>query len=1199
MLSNQHVFFCRFKHFLRIKNRVNEIGGFKMRKIKKMLTIFFAMLIFFTTSQNMSVNANSNSLTIEDPYHITGLSYEQAPEKWKVMLSGNRWDWYVRYSYQGHKVYCVDPDRVAVKGGSDYSSNTISSYISNEQTRKNLENIAAVGYGYQGDTSDEMDFATQLRLWQELYGTNFVYNISPSIQSKIDAINSRLNVLNQTVSFQNSNIVLKGYGKEYAVTLTDSTSTFDAYVESSNSGIHYQKNGNQLTIWAEEGDNANSKLSFQSLSTEVGSTSIVYTSPTSQNLIYLSGFHPKTATVNVKIQTGSIQLTKEDVDSGKISPSEASLVGAVYDVIDDTTKKSVGHLTIGENLKSNKISNLPIDHTYTIQEIEAPKGYTLNSEKIKVDFSKMDGDIVLYEGTVSDKVIEGKFKIKKVITDGSKSSIVTPEADAQFIAIAKKYVEQYGSLKEAMKHTDSFLENEWDLLTTDKNGEATSKKLAYGTYVVGQTKGQDETELYANTFEFQVESEEQETKEYIINNRPNKYYVRLIKEDKDTNQVVTFHSATFKIKDSKGNYVTQHVGSKTYDTFTTTSSSQDNLPAGTFYVKDEQAGTVTTPLELSSGTYTIEEVISPDGFLELKEPIQFEIKKEKVSEIDEDGHSVIEVHIENLQPKGKLTISKSLEIDENVDVSLIQSTDLSEIEFGLYAGEEIINQIDGSTLYKKGDLVTTLQCDENGNASFENIPMGKYILKETKTISGFALDTKEYEIEYTQEDTSKEIYSISKELTNKPTRVSFSKTDVTGDEELEGAHLRVLDKQGNVLNEWVSTKNKHIIEGLPVGEYILEETIAPEGYAKATSIEFEVTNTNKIQHVTMVDKVVSVSKTDITGENEIIGAQIEVSDENGVVIDQWTSTESEHKISGLEVGKTYTLKETIAPGGFVQSNSISFTVDDDEKNQHVVMKDNIIQLQKVDQSNQSVDGAIFEVKDEEGNLIDQWTSGDTIVKLSSEATTTAQEKGKYETDEYILYYSNSSYTVAKRNGESIKYYDIDAQGKETLHRIDGLVQGKTYTITEVQTPKGYISKESQSFTVGQENQVIKWVNNKLTKVSIDKQNEQGKSIKGAELEIVDKNNKVVDRWTSDGNVHNVSLIIGEEYTLIEKKSPSGYVVAESITFEAQENQKIVMVDQTIKSVQTAQRTRTLVWSVLIIVALLGILKYKKYRHDMI
>ena len=74
---------------------------------------------------------------------------------------------------------------------------------------------------------------------------------------------------------------------------------------------------------------------------------------------------------------------------------------------------------------------------------------------------------------------------------------------------------------------------------------------------------------------------------------------------------------------SKGNYVVQKVSGKKYDTFTTNSKSDVT-------VKDAEEGTVTLPLQLDAGDYSIEEVETPKGFLQLEQPVQFTITNTEI-----------------------------------------------------------------------------------------------------------------------------------------------------------------------------------------------------------------------------------------------------------------------------------------------------------------------------------------------------------------------------------------------------------------------------------------------------------------------------------------------------------------------------------------------------------------------------------------
>ena len=169
------------------------------------------------------------------------------------------------------------------------------------------------------------------------------------------------------------------------------------------------------------------------------------------------------------------------------------------------------------------------------------------------------------------------------------------------------------------------------------------------------------------------------------------------------------------------------------------------------------------------------------------------------------------------------------------------------------------------------------------------------------------------------------------------TEVQISKTDATTSEELPGAHLVVKNSEGNIIDEWTSTNEVHVIKGLQPGKYTLTETIAPEGYKLSTeTITFEVKNDGTVTKVVMKnypeDKPVpiEISKQDITTGEELPGAHLELKDEKGEVIYAWVSDSVPFIIKdGLKPGK-YTLTETIAPDGYeLSTETVEFIVKED------------------------------------------------------------------------------------------------------------------------------------------------------------------------------------------------------------------------------------------------------------------------------
>ena len=116
---------------------------------------------------------------------------------------------------------------------------------------------------------------------------------------------------------------------------------------------------------------------------------------------------------------------------------------------------------------------------------------------------------------------------------------------------------------------------------------------------------------------------------------------------------------------------------------------------------------------------------------------------------------------------------------------------------------------------------------------------------------------------------------------------------------MEGAKLQVIDKDGTVVEEWISTKEEHVIYGLPEGSYTLHEELAPyeDGYVSASDVMFEVKEDGSVTKVEMKDEYskVEISKTDLTTGKELEGAKLQIIRKDGTVLEAVSYT---HLVSG-------------------------------------------------------------------------------------------------------------------------------------------------------------------------------------------------------------------------------------------------------------------------------------------------------------
>lgn len=853
--------------------------------------------------------------------------------------------------------------------------------------------------------------------------------------------------------------------------------------------------------------------------------------------------------------TANITIIKEDSETGNSQQGDATLAGAIYNVyagedIYDATKTrkiySKGDLVAtretDENGNTEPVTGLPLGK-FQVKEEKSPEGYMIDETIYEVNLTYKDQYTKIVTGSVTSK-----DKVKKMQVHIFKSGIKENSGLVPGLQGAEFTIKLYNQVEDALNQGYTYEEiwnglNEYgekvvvdenrvneaqkiaptvETITTDENGDAyTKNKLPYGKYWTKETKTPED--FYASSdFSFTISEDESEVieiakkvKHLYVNNEQMEAYIKLVKKDVNTGKIVTLNSTTFQIKASEdvydrgnrkiiykaGDIITQKIGSTVYDTFTTNAKNLV-VPNGSFSNTDDEEGTVITPLKLPAGDYEVIELTIPDGYLELEEPIKFSISEIKDYDQDSSGDYIKTVEIENNKPFGTIIVDKSVALKENVDTSIINIEDLSKIKFKLTAKENIIDMADGSIIYNQGQEIGTYNLDKNGDLKIENLPMGIYELQEIETIDGAVLNETKYEIKFEQKDNTTKEYIETREIENETTLVEISKKAVTGDDELEGAKLTLFDKDGNIVDSWISGKQPHTIEGLKVGEeFTLREDLSPLGFVKASDITFTIENTSKVQKITMIDKVVTMSKVDIAGE-ELEGAKMQVIDKDGNIIDEWTSSKEPHKINNLIENETYILREEVSINGYVKATDIEFTVSDEKKNEHIEMIDKIVLISKTDLvTGEELPGAELVVTDEDGNEIDRWISG------------------------------------------------------ETPHQVIGLEEGKDYVLTEITCPYGFEQAESINFTVttDKETQLVEMKdmpilkNIKIVKKDIDTQEVIKDDFKFGIFEDAEctKLIKEIESDKENGTVTFENLRYGK-FFIKETQAPNNYQLSDEI-----------------------------------------------------
>ena len=419
------------------------------------------------------------------------------------------------------------------------------------------------------------------------------------------------------------------------------------------------------------------------------------------------------------------------------------------------------------------------------------------------------------------------------------------------------------------------------------------------------------------------------------------------------------------------------------------------------------------------------------------------------------------------------------------------------------------------------------------------LPVGRYVLREEQAPNDQGYVHTE-DISFEVSNTG-EIQKV--EMKDDFTKVSISKIDITNGKELPGAHLKVTDSSGNIIDEWISTDEPHYIEYMAVGKYILTEMLPADGFASANEVCFSVSETGEIQKVVMEDDItkVEISKRDITTGEELPDAHLKVTDADGNVIDEWISANEPHLIEKLVVGRKYTLTETLPADGYATANSIEFIVADTAEVQHVQMEDDTtkVEISKKDiTTGEELPGAHLKVTDADGNVIEEWVSTDKP------------------------------------------------------HLIEKLVVGKKYVLTETLPANGYATAESIEFSVDDTGKVQHvQMEDDVTKISIRKvDSKTGKALAGATLQLQDADGNVLDEWVSTTESHPVTkLTVGKVYTLIEIKAPDKYKLAEPVQFivlDTAQEQIVEMSDEPVPGVLVPKTgDDTVVWPMILLLEL--------------
>lgn len=672
----------------------------------------------------------------------------------------------------------------------------------------------------------------------------------------------------------------------------------------------------------------------------------------------------------------TIDLVKEDSKTGNSAQGDAVFEGAIYGLYarEDINhpdgrsgvlykkNEQVATLTTDKAGKAS-VSNLYLGKYY-LKEITPPVGYLLDEEEHDVNCN-YEGDQVetVKRNTVSkEDVIKQPFQLIKAADNDKTDADLLKGAGFSAYLISSLTVKDDGSYDFTNATPTVLTEDGKTEMFTDERGYACSIPIPYGRYIVRETTTPHNFMPVDDFIVTVTENSSTPQVWRVLLDDEFKAKLKIVKQDDETKQLVLLANTEFKVYDLDAKKYVEQV------------TTYPNTVVHKSYFTDEN-GYLILPESLKCGNYRIEEVSAPDGYTQNTQYVEIKVDKNTAYQMDSvSGDAIITVTYENHPVKGKLVIHKSGETLKSFKKDFVyEETSLEGAEFEIYAAEDIFtpdHQVDEQgnrhVIYAKDTLVKTVTTNKNGEAVIKDLPLGKYRVKETKAPAGFVLNPDSQEVSFIYKDQNTPEIEEKLEFSNERQKVELSveKQDAETGKALKGATFGLYNKEAISSGDKVIVKADTLLQeitsnekgkaaftlDLPLGRYYVKELQAPAGYVSSDEIlEFDATyqgqdvKTIKLKSVKKNQPTtVEVTKADITTGTELDGASMSVLDKDGNVIDSWTSVkDSPHVIKRLQVGKTYILREELAPYGYLRATDVEFTISDTAEVQKVKMEDEV------------------------------------------------------------------------------------------------------------------------------------------------------------------------------------------------------------------------------------------------------------------
>lgn len=597
-----------------------------------------------------------------------------------------------------------------------------------------------------------------------------------------------------------------------------------------------------------------------------------------------------------------------------------------------------------------------------------------------------------------------------------------------------------------------------------------------------------------------------------------------------------------------------------------------------WYQKDEWVDTITTSgtgadwsKELPLGKYKLMEIAAPEGYALSGEVYEVELKSI-------DGHTplvtiTIKAHNEYLSAeihleKEKETLKPYTDANGYIRQALTTTYGLGFV-FGLYNADDI-HYTDG--MLPADSLIAVGMTDMHGQLTFSgNLPHSAYTIRELDGPKGWKLNPNRFDVRISPENQADDapVIRVSLDGTVRNeliyTKVTLTKTDITGAETVPGAEIEVRNDQGEVIYRAVTDENGEIPD-IPVtpGRYTFKEVLAPEGYAlNETTCSFTVDENGQVSGDTVLRDDFTRFTLKKVGEHKepLAGVAFSLKDARGAVVATvLTDADGIAMFEKIPYGR-YTVVESKSLPGYLPSGAqVTLTLDGTFVNPTepiaVIPNERMkLTFRKVDTAGNQLVGISFTLIDAQSGTV--------------AAHAVSDEKGEFE--------------------------------------IAGFTVGD-WILREDEAPEGFNLMDDYAFHVG-----YNWKNDQtVTLVNIpnhyefEKTDHRRKPLSGVRFGLYDDKGTFIRELVSDENgIVCANNLVPGSYLIRETRPLDGYArTDEEITFTIDESyippQKLARITNT-PVIQTGVDfpiTPTMVFGLLMMAAsvLLGLMRLLKKKH---